>query len=55
MGPMIGHSVLFSALASSAAIEAAHFPAETTRPLGPRLSAIFTLSLLTEGYKQIIS
>ena len=26
----------------SAAIEAAHFPAETTRPLGPRLSAIFT-------------
>ncbi len=27
----------------SAAIEAAHFPAETTRPLGPRLSAIFTI------------
>ena len=26
----------------SAAIEAAHFPAVTTRPLGPRLSAIFT-------------
>ena len=32
------HEVQFSA-----AIEAAHFPAETTRPLGPRLSAIFTL------------
>ena len=30
------HEVQFSA-----AIEAAHFPAETTRPLGPRLSAIF--------------
>ena len=31
------HEVRFSA-----AIEAAHFLAETTRPLGPRLSAIFT-------------
>ena len=26
----------------SAGIGPAHFPAETTRPLGPRLSAIFT-------------
>jgi len=32
------HEVQFSA-----AIEVAYFPAETTRPLGPRLSAIFTI------------
>ena len=32
------HEVQFSA-----GIGPAHFPAETTRPLGPRLSAIFTL------------
>jgi len=31
------HEVRFSA-----GIGPAHFPAETTRPLGPRLSAIFT-------------
>ena len=31
------HEVQFSA-----GIGPAHFPAETTRPLGPRLSAIFT-------------
>ena len=36
----------------SAAIEAAHFPAETTRPLGPRLSAIFT-SLSIFLYRRI--
>jgi hypothetical protein len=36
---------IFCAFAQfSAGIGPAHFPAETTRPLGPRLSAIFTFS-----------
>jgi hypothetical protein len=35
------HEVQFSA-----GIGPAHFPAETTRPLGPRLSAIFTFIII---------